>query len=228
MKNTQKSNNKPQNSTQKYIDIASVQQDMVILNDGTVRAVLLVSSINFDLKSEDEQQAIISAYVGFLNTLNHPLQVVIQSRPLNIDEYLERLKAQEKEHTNELLRMQIADYRQFITELLTLEKIMSKKFFVIVPYSEVGNTKKSFTKRIGAIFSTAKIVKLSRKKFEEVSKELDQNCNAIQAGLQSLGLNAQRLDTQALIELYYNSYNPDLFQKQPLENINKLNIETDV
>lgn len=228
MKNTQKSNSKPQNSTQKYIDIASVQQDMVILNDGTVRGVLLVSSINFDLKSEDEQQAIINAYVGFLNTLNHPLQVVIQSRPLNIDEYLERLKAQEKEHTNELLRMQIADYRQFITELLTLEKIMSKKFFVIVPYSEVGNTKKSFSKRIGAIFSTAKIVKLSRKKFEEVSKELDQNCNAIQAGLQSLGLNAQRLDTQALIELYYNSYNPDLFQKQPLENINKLNIEVDV
>lgn len=228
MKNTQKSNNKPQNSTQKYLDIASIQQDMVLLNDGTVRAVLLVSSINFDLKSEDEQQAIISAYVGFLNTLNHPLQVVIQSRPLNIDEYLERLKAQEKEHTNELLRMQIADYRQFITELLTLEKIMSKKFFVIVPYSEVGNTKKGFTKRIGAIFSTAKIVKLSRKKFEEVSKELDQSCNAIQVGLQSLGLNAQRLDTQALVELYYNSYNPDLFQKQPLENINKLNIEADV
>lgn len=228
MKNKQKANNKPQNSTQKYLDIASVQQDMVILNDGTVRAVLLVSSINFDLKSEDEQQAIISAYVGFLNTLIYPLQVVIQSRPLNIDEYLERLKAQEKEHSNELLRMQIADYRQFITELLTLEKIMSKKFFVIVPYSEVGNTKKSFTKRIGAIFSTAKIVKLSRKKFEEVAKELDQNCNAIQAGLQSLGLNAQRLDTQALVELYYNSYNPDLFQKQPLENINKLNIEADV
>lgn len=227
MKNKQKAQ-QLQNSTQKYLDIASIQQDMVILNDATVRAVLLVSSINFDLKSEDEQQAIISAYVGFLNTLNYPLQVVIQSRPLNIDEYLERLKAQEKEHTNELLRMQIADYRQFITELLTLEKIMSKKFFVIVPYSEVGNTKKSFTKRIGAIFSTAKIVKLSRKKFEEVSKELDQNCNAIQAGLQSLGLNTQRLDTQALIELYYNSYNPDLFQKQPLENINKLNIEVDV
>lgn len=228
MKNTQKANNKPQNSTQRYLDIAAIQQDMVILNDGTVRAVLLTSSVNFDLKSEDEQQAIISAYVGFLNTLNHPLQVVIQSRPLNIDEYLDRLKAQEKEHTNELLRMQIADYRQFITELLTLEKIMSKKFFVVVPYSEVGNTKKSFAKRIGAIFSTAKIVKLSRKRLSEVSKELDKNCNFIQAGLQSLGLNSQRLDTQALIELYYNSYNPDLFQKQPLENINKLNVEADV
>ncbi len=228
MKNKQKTNNQPQNSTQKYLDISSIQQDMVLLNDATVRAVLLVSSINFDLKSEDEQQAIIGAYVGFLNTLSHPLQIVIQSRPLNIDEYLERLKAQEKEHTNELLRMQIADYREFITELLTLEKIMSKKFFVVVPYSEVGNSKKSFSKRIGAIFSTAKIVKLSRNKLAEVSKELDQSCNAIQVGLQSLGLNAQRLDTQALIELYYNSYNPDLFQKQPLENINKLNVEADV
>lgn len=228
MKNKKLAGNKPQNSTQKFLDIASIQDDLVVLNDGTVRGVLMVSSVNFDLKSEDEQKAIIGAYVGFLNTLNHPLQVVIQSRPLNIDDYLERLHTVEKEHTNELLRMQIADYTKFISELLTLEKIMSKKFFVVVPYSTVGDTKKNFAARTAAVFSTAKVVKLSRKRFAEASSELDKRCNFINASLSSLGISAQRLDTQALIELYYNSYNPDLFQKQPLEDINKLKVETDV
>ena len=228
MKNKKLAGNKPQSSTQKYLDIASVQDDLVVLNDGSVRGVMMISSINFDLKSEDEQKAIIGSYVGFLNTLNHPLQVVIQSRPLSIDNYLERLRVVEKEHTNELLRMQIADYIKFISELLTLEKIMSKKFFVIVPYNEAGDTKKNFAARTAAVFSTAKVVRLSRKRFAEASAELDKRCDFIESGLSSLGINAQRLDRQALIELYYNSYNPDLFQKQPLEDINKLKVETDV
>ncbi|MBP9802100.1 TraC family protein [Patescibacteria group bacterium] len=228
MKNKTAATKKVANSTQKYLSIASVQDDVVILNDGSVRAVLLVSSVNFDLKSEEEQRAMISGYVSFLNTLDYPLQVVIQSRPLNIDDYLDQLKKQEKEQVNELLRMQIADYRQFITELLTLEKIMSKKFFVIVPYSESGNTKKNFAARLASVFATAKVIKLSRKHFAEAATELDKKTNFIMSGLASLGLNSQRLSTQALIELYYNSYNPDLFQKQPLEDINKLRVETDV
>ena len=105
---------------------------------------------------------------------------------------------------------------------------MSKKFFVIVPYNEIGNTKKNFAARTAAVFSTAKVVRLSRKRFSEASAELDKRCDFIGSGLSSLGISAQRLDTQALIELYYNSYNPDLFQKQPLEDINKLKVETDV
>jgi hypothetical protein len=228
MKSKKLAGSKPQNSTQKYLDIAAIQDDLVVLNDGSVRGVLLVSSINFDLKSEDEQRAIIGSYVGFLNTLDHPLQIVVQSRPLNIDDYINQLKAVEKEHTNELLRMQIADYIQFVSELLTLEKIMSKKFFVVVPYSQVGNTKKNFANRLSATFSTAKVVRLSRKRFAEASTELEKNCNFITAGLSGMGVNSQRLNTQALIELYYNSYNPDLFQKQPLEDINKLKVEADV
>lgn len=228
MKNKNSSAQKPNNSTQKYLNIASIQDDVVILNDASVRAVILVSSVNFDLKSEEEQKAMISGYVSFLNTLDYPLQVVIQSRPLNIDDYLDQLKKSEKEQTNELLRMQIADYRQFISELLTLEKIMSKKFFVVVPYSESGNKKKNFATRLSSVFATAKVIKLSRKRFSEAATELDKRSNFIMSGLASLGLNSQRLNTQALIELYYNSYNPDLFQKQPLEDINKLRVETDV
>ncbi len=228
MKNKKLAGNKPQTSTQRFLDIAAIKDDLVILNDASVRGVLLVSSINFDLKSEDEQTAIINSYVGFLNTLNYPLQVVVQSRPLNIDDYLNKLKKVEREHTNELLRMQISEYRSFISELLTLEKIMSKRFFIIVPYSQVEDTKRKFSSRMGAVFSTAKVVKLSRKRFAEMSTELDKRCNFIIAGLTSLGLSSQRLNTQALIELYYNSYNPDLFQRQPLDDLRKLRVDVDV
>ncbi|MFA5126887.1 MAG: hypothetical protein WC465_02710 [Patescibacteria group bacterium] len=228
MKNKKLAGNRPSTSTQRFLDIAEIRDDMVVLNDGTVRGVLLVSSINFDLKSEDEQAAIISGYVSFLNTLDYPLQIVIQSRPLNIDDYFGRLKKVEKEQTNELLRMQTADYRQFVEELLTLEKIMSKRFYIVVPYNSAGDKSRKFTNRFAAVFSTAKVVRLSRKRFTEFSNQLTKRCNFIQAGLNSLGLRSQRLNTQALIELYYNSYNPNIFQKQPLEDINKLNLETNV
>ncbi|MDP2812082.1 MAG: TraC family protein [bacterium] len=223
MKN--KSKQSGADSTQKFLHIAEVKDDLVVLNDGTVRGVILVSSVNFDLKSEDEQKAIIGNYVNFLNSIDYPLQVVIQSRPLDIDDYIERLQKMEREQTNELLRMQTADYREFVKELLTLEKIMSKKFFVVVPYSAINDKKRSFVSRFSAVFSAAKVVSLSRKRFDEFSDQLDKRCNFIAAGLASLGLRSQRLSTQALIELYYNSYNPDLYQRQNLEDISKLTIE---
>ncbi|MFA6307227.1 MAG: hypothetical protein WCS88_01450 [Patescibacteria group bacterium] len=226
MKNKKLAGKKVLTSTQKYLDIAEIRDDLVVLNDGTVRGVLLVSSVNFDLKSEDEQRAIIGNYVNFLNTLDYPLQVVIHSRPLNIDDYMDRLKKVEREQTNELLRIQTADYRGFVNELLTLEKIMSKKFYVIVPYSSLTDKRKGFKSRFASVFSSAKVVTLGRKRFEEFSAQLEKRCNFIASGLGSLGLRSQRLSTQALIELYYNSYNPDLFQRQPMENINKLTIET--
>lgn len=226
MKDKKLAGNKPAQSTQKYLDIAEIRDDLVVLNNGTVRGVLLVSSINFDLKSEDEQRAIIGNYIGFINTLDYPLQIVIQSRPLNIDDYLERIKKVEKEQTNELLRMQTADYREFVKELLTLEMIMSKRFYIVIPYRPIDDKRKGFLDRLYTVFSAAKVVKLSRKRFEEYSTQLNKRCNFVQAGLASLGLRSQRLNTQALIELYYNSYNPDLFQKQPLEDINKLRVET--
>ena len=225
MKSKKLAGKKPKDSTQKYLDIAEIKDDMVVLNDGTVRGVLLVSSINFDLKSEDEQKAVISGYINFLNSLNYPIQIVVQSRPLNIDDYLETLKTMEKEQTNELLRMQTADYRQFITELITMEKIMTKKFYVVVPYMPGKGSKKSFYDRLLGVFSTAKLISMSQKRFGEYHRELEKNCGFISSNLTSLGLKTQRLDTQSLIELYYNSYNPDLFLKQPLEDLNKLNVE---
>ena len=198
MRNKKLAGNKPNNSTQKYLDIAEIKDDMVVLNDGTVRGVLLVSSINFDLKSEDEQNAVVSGYVGFLNSLDYPIQIIVQSRPLNIDDYLEKLKSMEKEQTNKLLRMQTADYRKFISELITMEKIMTKKFYVVVPYMPGRGKRKSFYERMIGTFSIAKTITMSQKRFDEYGKELDKNCHFISSNLSSLGLKIQRLDTQSL------------------------------
>jgi hypothetical protein len=128
MKSKKLANKKVSISTQQYLDIAEIKNDSVALKDGTLRAVLLVSSINFALKSEDEQNASISAYVSFLNALDFPLQIVIQSRKLNIDVYLEQLAQRERMLSNELLRAQISDYREYVKELVELGEIMSKRF----------------------------------------------------------------------------------------------------
>ncbi len=212
-------------STQKYLDIAEIRNDTVVLKDGTLRAVLLVSSINFALKSEDEQEAIISAYVSFLNYLDFSLQIVIQSRKLNIDPYLQSLKEQEAKQTNELLRAQIADYRNFIVQLVELGDIMSKQFYVVVPYSPVSQQgQKKFWDRVMAIFSAGKIVKLKQEKFAKYKDMLDKRVEFVMSSLASIGLNSVRLDTQSLIELYYNTYNPDTYEQEKLQNVDELRI----
>lgn len=114
------------------------------MRDSTMRAIIMVSSINFALKSEDEQDAIIGSYVSFLNNIDFPLQIVIQSRELNIDHYLDELKQKEREQTNELLKIQTAEYIQYIKELVAISQIMSKHFYVVVPYNPISDKQKSF------------------------------------------------------------------------------------
>jgi hypothetical protein len=212
-------------ATQKYLDIAEIRDSTVILRDGSLRAVLLVSSINFALKSEEEQLAVIQSYVSFLNYLEHPLQIVIQSRKLNIDKYLNDITEREKVQTNELLRMQTAEYRQFVSELVELGEIMSKKFYMVVPYTPGADKKKNFRERLTATFSPLATIKLKEKKFRQLKQELDKRIETIISGLSGMGLNAAPLDTQALIELYYNTYNPEVSEQQKLKPINELQVE---
>lgn len=195
------------------------------MKDGTVRAVLLASSINFALKSEEEQNAIISGYVQFLNGLDFPLQVIIQSRRLNIEKYLDKLKKQEKEQGNELLKMQIADYRQFVGELISLGDIMSKKFFVVVPYSPFTNKRKSFFERFKEILSPVLAVKLQEVKFLERKRDLMMRTESVATGLASMGIQTAVLDTQGLIELYYTAYNPELAETEKMVPLDNLRIE---
>ncbi|OGY45074.1 MAG: hypothetical protein A2729_03385 [Candidatus Buchananbacteria bacterium RIFCSPHIGHO2_01_FULL_39_14] len=225
MKSPKLANKKVTASTQHHLDIAEIKEDCVLLKDGTLRAVLLVSSINFSLKSEDEQNAIIAAYIGFLNFLEFPLQIVIQSRRLDIDGYLERLKKIEKEQTNELLRMQTTEYRQYVSELVEIGDIMTKRFYVIVPYDPLSDRQKSWWKRLFGLFAAAKDVKLSQQDFIKRRHALFQRVEHIVSGLASMSLKSVLLDTQSLIELYYNTYNPDIYNKEKLVEIDKLRVE---
>ena len=214
--------------TQHHLLMSEVRQDTVVMKDGTLRAVLMVSSINFALKNEDEQNAIISSYVSFLNSLDHPLQIVIQSRRLQIKPYLEHLIKQEREQTNELLRAQTADYRSFISQLVDLGEIMSKQFYVVVPYDPVSNKKKSFFSRLGEVVNPAALVKLKGERFDKRKYDLDMRVRQVESGLSSIGLTVVRLDTQSLIELFYSTYNTDIALSEQLPPLDKVQVEKNV
>ena len=211
-------------STQQYLDIAEIKEDTVVMRDGTLRAVILVSSINFALKSEDEQNAIISAYVSFLNNIDFPLQIVIQSRELNIDHYIDTLEQRGKEQTNELLKIQTAEYTQYIKELISMSKIMNKRFYIVVPYDPLSDKQKGFFARVFNLLRPAILIKTKGEKFLRRRVELTRRIDNIINGLNSIGLNAVLLDTQSLIELYYNTYNPSTSTNQKLIDINHLRV----
>lgn len=212
-------------STQAHLPIAEIKDGVVVLKDGTLRSVLMTSSINFSLKSEDEQNALISSYVGFLNTLDFPLQIVIQSRKLQIQPYLDKLFEIEKEQQNELLRVQIADYRAFMKELVEIGQIMTKRFYVVVPFDPLSNKKKSFWSRFKEVLHPMASVRVKEERFQKRKAELDGRVRQVAGGLQSVGLTVQPLDTQSLIELYYSTYNPDTAFQEQLAPLDQLQTE---
>lgn len=217
--------NKIKVSTQQFLDIAEIKDDCVILRDGTMRAVLLASSINFALKSEDEQNAVIEAYIRFLNNLSFSLQIVIQSRELNISSYLEYLNQKEKEQTNRLLKAQTSDYIGYIKELTSIGKIMNKRFYVVIPYSPLSDKHKGFFSLLGESLKPATSIKLKEKSFLQYKDLLGRRVESVMNGLEAMGVKSTRLDTQSLIELYYNTYNPETSKNQGLADVNKLRLE---
>lgn len=219
---------RPGVASQRYLDIAEIRDDLVILKDGTLRSVLLVSSINFALKSVDEQNAIVQAYMQFLNGLDFPIQVLIQSRRMNIDAYMRQIAESEKILTNELLKRQIHDYREFILQLVKLGEIMQKRFYVVVPLNPLdqsGGTQRGFFQRLREILTPTVAGKLSEERFQKMKFDLSLRINQIIGGLSSMSLNAVQLDTQSLIELYYSVYNPELFETQRMTDIARLQVE---
>jgi len=212
-------------STQQYLDIAEIKENTVVMKDGTLRAVLLVSSINFALKSEDEQNAVIEAYIRFLNNLSFTLQIVIQSRELDIDNYIQYLKGKEKEQTNKLLKVQTADYIEYIKELTSLGKIMNKRFYIVVPYDPLTDKHKSFFNLVSEAMRPATIIKLKEKTFRQYQDMLERRVESVAGGLESMGVAIARLDTQSLIELYYKTYNPETSKNQNLVDLEKLRVE---
>jgi len=225
---TSKKKKKRRPSSQAHLPIAEIRDGVVVLRDGTMRAVLMTSSINFSLKSEDEQNSIISSYVGFLNSLDFPIQILVQSRKLQIEPYIHKLIDLEREQPNELLRVQIADYRSFVSELVDIGKIMTKRYYVVVPYDPLSNKQKSFWTRFKEVIRPAVTLKLKQERFNQRRVDLDSRVRKVDSGLSGMGLQVVQLDTQSLIELYYNTYNPDISYTEELGDMTKQRVEDDI
>ena len=208
-------------STQKKVAIQEIRDGVVILKDGSYRTILMVNAVNFNLKSEAEQQSLIGAYQNFLNGLSFPLQIVTQSRTLDLDEYLDSLKAIAQTQSNDLLRTQTNEYVNFVQELIGVANIMSKTFYVVVPLSDAPV-------KSGGLFGFLRRGSNSPvslgKRFDQIKADLLERTTLISSGLASLGLSNIQLNTEELIELFYTSYNPDTAQRQKLFSVNSVDV----
>lgn len=206
-------------STQSFLRLSEIKNDTVVLDDGTLRAILAVSSTNFDLKSQDEQNSIIFNFQRFVNSLDFPIQILMQSRKMEIGAYLEKLKHIAEKQTNELLRVQTQEYIEFINRLIENASIMNKNFYIIVPLGQSITPKASgfFSRIFGS--GKAKETKERIENFEKASEQLNNRVVAITSNTSSMGLRAVRLKTEEIIQLYYNSYN---FEAGPVIDPSKL------
>lgn len=202
-------------STQQHLDIHDIDQGMVILKNGSVRMVLSCTAVNFDLLSEVEQDAIIAAYSGLLNSLSFPIQVVIRSKKMDISFYLDQLQEVEKEQTNKFLKKRIASYRGYVEQLISKNEVLDKNFYVVIPHQEMFLT--SSKNPLGKLFSRGKKVSFSKSKVLKKAKiQLEPKKEHLIKQFSKIGVKAQQLKTQELIELFYDLYNPDLARQQHL------------
>jgi len=195
-----------QSSTQQFLEIEQIREGVMILKNKSLRGVIMVSSLNFALKSEEEQTAIIYQFQSFLNSLDFSLQIVAQSRRLNITGYLDKLKDLEKKQENELLKTQTAEYRNFVQDLIAGSSIMSKNFFVVVPFTLIEipgmETARGFLKKKPEIT-------LSEEQFQRAKSQLWQRMEFVALGLRRCGLQCIPLNTPELIELFWGLYHPE-------------------
>lgn len=210
-------------SSQKYLEISEIKDNVVIMKNGSLRAVLMVSSVNFALKSIDEQDAIIYRYQSFLNSLDFSIQIVVNSRQLNIDTYLDVLREEEKKQTSDLLRMQISSYIEYIGGLVKMANIVTKTFYIVVPFSVLESKDGSVSSKISSV-TNATTVMAGREAFEKYSDQLFQRVDHVVENLSGAGLRMTMLNTQELIELYYNTYNPESVEKKGLADIGDIDL----
>jgi hypothetical protein len=194
-------------TTQEFTEIIDIRNDLVVMKDGSVSLVVRVAAVNFGLLSEREQEAIIYAYAGFLNSLNFAAQIIIRSQKKNISSYVAKLDAEKQKQKNSLLATQIENYKNFILQTVKENNVLDKKFYIVIPFSSLELGIKSSTKipPVETIIEKANIA-LSPKR-DHVLRQLVR-----------LGLKAKQLTTAELIELFYEIYNPN---KQRLEDTGK-------
>lgn len=210
-------------STEQFVSVETIKDDCVLLKDGSLRAVLMVSGINFDLKSEEEQNLVMLAYQGLLNRLDFSVQFVVHSRKVNIDSYLAKIKARDDAESNGLLKIQIKEYAQFIKTLVSVTNVMSKRFYIVVPYAAGAEEAEKALGRIAELLplpvkkSSGSPKQKEETDFETKKMQLKHRVNAVFSGLRPTGVKIIRLQTQELLELYYNLYNPEKTEKKSSE-----------
>lgn len=192
-------------ATQEFVPIKEVRDGIVVLKDGSLRSVLLTSSVNFALKSSGEQNSIIYQFQNFLNSLDFSVQIFIQSRRLDIRPYITLLEGRYREQVNDLLKIQTQEYIEFIKSFTESANIMTKSFFIVVPYTPAVLTAKS----VGGFFGGKKDKAAdSAAAFEESRSQLEQRVSIIEQGLIRTGVRVVQLGTEEVIELYYKLFNP--------------------
>jgi len=224
---------KETSSSQSLISLQQIKKGVIILKNGSLRSVLEVSGINFDLKSEEEQSSVLMSWRNLINNLDFPLQVVTHSRRVNIETYLNFLQEKIDRETNNLLKIQGEDYYTFIKGLVTGNNIMKKKFYVIVPYDPVMIKTKTVLSQIVEAYKTllnlkhqafSATIPLSEESFNQHYQQLMIRQNNIITNLTRMGLQSRPLTTKELIELFFNLYNPEAFERESInipEEFNK-------
>jgi len=219
------------NSTQNTLLVSEIRDGIAIMNDGSFRAVVMCKSINFDLMSPQEREAVEFSYQGFLNSLYFPVQIFIRSQKVDLAPYLEKLVKIRGEQDNMLLGLLIEDYVNFLSDIAQQTNIMDKKFYVVIQYPDQDEDLKNAIKQskgffggLGSLISPAKprSVVIDESLLENAKSELKNRVQAVMQGLQQCGVQSLPLDTQELIELYYDAYNPDTSNRQQLKNFDDL------
>ena len=204
-------------ATQNFVPIRDIRDGVVIMKNGQMAMVLLATSINFALKSSDEQRAILRQFQAFLNTLDFSLQYYVQSRRLNIQPYLELLQSREPAQDNDLMKIQLREYMEFVRSFTSEVDIMTKNFFIVIPYTPSGlDLTDGFSGGISKILKR-KQEAMSANKFEEEKTQLDQRVSVVEQGMARLGIRKVPLGNEELVELYYHIFNPDEVNSKPPE-----------
>ncbi len=205
-------------ATQQLVDIEAIREGVIILKTGALRAVLMCSSVNLSLKSQDEQDALIYQYQNFLNGLDFSIEFVVHSRKLDISDYINSVKTHIQNQKNELLKVQTEEYVDFIESFVGMQNIMAKTFYAVISFSQASDQKKGFFDKI---FSpkTPSFIKMSNDEFEKYKNQLWQRVENVVSGLRSLGIRSEPLNNDELKELFFNIYNPGETGKGVIQNL---------
>ena len=216
-----------QNTTQNSLLISEIRDNMVIMSDGSFRAVVASKSINFDLMSSREREGVEFSYQNFLNALYFPIQIFIRSQRVDIGPYIDRLSNIRRSQDNMLLNVLMDDYINFIDILSQEANIMDKSFFVVVPYYPTGdlnNVKEQAKGFFGKLFSQPQTTatRIDKATYDKAKDEIKNRIDSVTSGLFQIGVKSVQLNTKELGELYYNVYNPDTAVREPLGDFERV------